>query len=101
MASFSYTGRTSAGTAIRGRIEATSTAGVVAELAGKGIVPLEIVASGADGSQLFAGLERWWHERSITLTDVIMFCRQMSTLIRAGVPITRGLRGLAETMRNP
>ena len=101
MASFSYTGRTSTGTPIRGRIEATSTAGVVAELAVKGIVPLEIVAAGADGSQLFAGLERWWHERSITLTDVIMFCRQMATLIRAGVPITRGLRGLAETIRNP
>jgi MSHA biogenesis protein MshG len=101
MASFDYTGRNSAGAAIRGRIEAASTAGVVAELTGKGIVPLEIVASRTDGVLLFAGVQRWWHERSITLNDVIMFCRQMSTLIRAGVPITRGLRGLAETMRNP
>lgn len=101
MATFDYTGRTTAGAAIRGRLEAASTAGVVAELTGKGIVPIEIVAARAGGFEALAGLQRWWHERSITLNDVIMFCRQMSTLIRAGVPITRGLRGLAETMRNP
>lgn len=101
MASFDYTGRTTAGAAIRGRIEAGSTAGVVAELTGKGIVPLEIVAARSDGWAAFTGLQRWWNARSITLNDVIMFCRQMATLIRAGVPITRGLRGLAETMRNP
>ncbi len=101
MATFDYTGRTTAGTAIRGRLEAASTAGVVAELTGKGILPIEIVAARSDGIAAFAGLQRWWHERSITLNDVIMFCRQMATLIRAGVPITRGLRGLAETMRNP
>lgn len=102
MATFEYTGRTSAGAAIRGRVEAVSSSSVAAELIGKGIVPLEIVAAGsAEGARLFAGLERWWHERSITLPDVIMFCRQMATLVRAGVPITRGLRGLAETIRNP
>ncbi len=101
MATFDYTGRTAAGAAIRGRIEAGSTAGVVAELTGKGIVPLEIAAARSDGLAAFAALQRWWNARSITLNEVIMFCRQMATLIRAGVPITRGLRGLAETMRNP
>ena len=101
MATYDYTGRTAAGASIRGRIEAASTSGVATELAGKGIIPLEIVAARIQGTALFSEIERWWQERSITLTDVIMFCRQMATLIRAGVPITRGLRGLAETIRNP
>lgn len=101
MATFDYSGRTTAGVPIRGRIEAASTSGVAAELVAKGILPLQIVAAGTDGIARFAGIERWWYERSISLSDVIMFCRQMSTLIRAGVPITRGLRGLAETVRNP
>lgn len=106
MAIFDYTGRNPAGAAIQGRMEAASPAGVAAELSGKGIVPLRIVAAGAGGGaaaqpELFADVERWWNERKISLSDVIMFCRQMATLVRAGVPITRGLRGLAETMRNP
>lgn len=117
MATFDYTGRNPAGAAIRGRMEAASSAGVAAELAGKGIVPLRIAPVGAGSAgavgatvptgeagelpALFAEVVRWWNARQISLSDVIMFCRQMSTLIRAGVPITRGLRGLAETMRNP
>ncbi|MBK7951728.1 MAG: type II secretion system F family protein [Deltaproteobacteria bacterium] len=106
MAIFDYTGRNPAGAAIQGRMEAASSAGVATELAGKGIIPLRIVpagtiAGGGAQTELFAGIERWWNERKISLSDVIMFCRQMATLVRAGVPITRGLRGLAETMRNP
>jgi MSHA biogenesis protein MshG len=101
MATFDYTGRNASGTAIRGRMEAASTSNVAAELAGKGIIPLRIATAHGTVPPAFAAIERWWHERKISLTDVIMFCRQMATLIRAGVPITRGLRGLADTMRNP
>jgi MSHA biogenesis protein MshG len=101
MATFEYTGRNSAGAAIRGRMEGSSSAGVAAELVGKGIVPLRIEVAGSSDDSPFSGIERWWNARKISLMDVIMFTRQMATLIRAGVPITRGLRGLAETMRNP
>lgn len=101
MALFEYTGRNAAGSPIRGRLEAGSTAGVAAELSTRGIVPLRIVAASGAPSTPFSGIERWWQTRSITLADVIMFCRQMATLLRAGVPITRGLRGLGETMHNP
>ncbi len=101
MATFEYTGRNAAGTAIRGRMDGLSPAGVAAELASQGIVPLRIAAARLEGNPQVEGLTRWWNERSIGLTDVIMFCRQMSTLVRAGVPITRGLRGLAESIPNP
>ena len=46
MATFDYSGRTTAGVPIRGRIEAATTSGVAAELVAKGIVPLQIVAAG-------------------------------------------------------
>ncbi len=101
MTMFEYTGRTASGEAIRGQIEAASTSGVAADLTARGIVPIEIGPAGESRSESFEKLQRWWHRRKISLTDVIMFCRQMTTLTRAGVPITRGLRGLAETMRNP
>ena len=101
MAFFEYTGRSSSGESIRGRIEAVSTSSVAAELTAKGIIPVRIQESGAAGGDVASGLSRWWNRRSIDLVDVIMFCRQMVTLSRAGVPITRGLRGLADSMRNP
>lgn len=101
MATFEYSGRDAAGTAIRGHLDAASPAGVAAELVGRGIVPLRIAVAGTETPPLFADLTRWWHARSIGLPDVVMLCRQMATLLRAGVPITRSLRGLGETMRNP
>lgn len=102
MATFEYTGRTTTGESVRGRMEALSSSGVAAELTSKGIIPLKIGESTGSGRpQLLEDLERWNHRRRIGLGDVIMFCRQMTTLTRAGVPITRGLRGLSETLRNP
>ncbi len=35
------------------------------------------------------------------IDDLILFSRQMYSLLKAGVPITRALYGLAETTRNP
>jgi len=101
MAVFEYSGRNASGESIKGRMESGSTSGVAADLAAKGIVPLRIEP--ADGAQLevLTRFQAWNDRRKISLTDVIMFCRQMNTLIRAGVPITRGLRGLSETLRNP
>ena len=98
---FEYTGRSASGEAIRGQVESASISGVAADLAAKGIVPLRIDVAGGQQAAWMGDVQRWWYRRRITLTDVIMFCRQMHTLAKAGVPITRGLRGLAETMRNP
>jgi len=101
LASFQYSGRTASGESVQGRIESASPSGVAAELSAKGIIPLKILPTGSQTSAAFSDLQSWWDRRKISLIDVIMFCRQMNTLTRAGVPITRGLRGLADTLRNP
>ncbi|MEM9173637.1 MAG: type II secretion system F family protein [Myxococcota bacterium] len=101
MAVFEYTGRSASGETIRGKVESISMSSVAADLTSKGIVPVRITPADSAQTAITASLERWWHRRRITLVDVIMFCRQMTTLARAGVPITRGLRGLSDTMRNP
>ncbi|HPG25215.1 MAG TPA: type II secretion system F family protein [Myxococcota bacterium] len=98
---FQFDGRTASGDAIRGRIESGTTSGVAAELATRGIVPLRIEPAEERAVDLLVRLRAWNDRRRISLTDVIMLCRQLTTLVRAGVPITRGLRGLSETMRNP
>ena len=82
-------------------MDSGSSSGVAAELSAKGIIPLKILPISGQTTEALADLQSWWDLRKISLIDVIMFCRQMSTLTRAGVPITRGLRGLADTLRNP
>lgn len=101
MALFEYDGRTASGDAIRGRMESASAIGVATELSAKGIIPLRITVSKTREIQALVDLRRWWHRQQISLVDTIMFCRQMATLTRSGVPITRALRGLSETLRNP
>lgn len=101
MALFEYTGRTTAGESVRGRLEGGSAASVAGELTAQGILPVRIDPATSETADAFDQFKRWWHQRSISLTDLIMFCRQMKTLTQSGVPITRALRGLSETMRNP
>jgi len=101
MPTFEYTGRTNKGESVRGRMEALSSGGVAAMLAEQGILPLKILPITDAPPDIFAGVQRWRSMRQIGLRDVIMFCRQMATLVKSGIPITKGIRGLCETTRNP
>jgi MSHA biogenesis protein MshG len=40
-------------------------------------------------------------EPKVELADLMLFCRQMHTLLKAGVPIVRGLAGLQDSAQNP
>jgi MSHA biogenesis protein MshG len=102
MASFQYSGRHVDGSAASGRIEALSKAAVASQLLDQGITPVKVelaVQSEDDKKSSKAGQIRLFER--VTLDELIMFSRQMASLTRAGVPITSGMRGLANTIRNP
>lgn len=101
MALFEYTGRTASGDPVSGRLESVSASGAAADLNAQGILPLRINPAARESTETLELITRWWYRRNISLTDIIMFCRQMKTLTSAGVPITRALRGLSEAVRNP
>ena len=103
MASFAYRGRNGAGEIVQGIMEG-ATAGAVADLlSGNGVLPIEIkpttpadakVDSGpAMGIKLF--------QQKVEHLDVLLFSRQIHTLLRSGVPIMRALAGLQESSTNP
>lgn len=100
MANFSYRGRGPDGALVEGRLEGHNAEAVAGQLLGLGITPIRITEASesteATGSNWLDSLGR----RSVGLDDLIVFTRQLYSLVRAGVPITRGLRGLAETSRN-
>lgn len=101
MGLYSYTARDHNGTAVSGTQEADSPAKVAEYLAHNGATPIRIsevtVATGPDMSTRLSE----FFEPKVKLEEVVMLCRQLRTLIKAGVPILRSLQGLAETNRNP
>ena len=101
---FAYRGRNPRGELVQGRLEGSDTAAIADHLLNTGITPIEIsVASGGAAATEFAvpqALRRLF-EPPITLVDVMLFSRQMYTLLKAGVPILRALGGLEESTPNP
>lgn len=98
---FVYKGRDSSGAAKEGVIEAASTEAVATELLRRGITPVKISqqASGSKASQP-ASLGPLFQKR-VGLDELIIFSRQMYALMKAGIPIIRAMRGLADTSRSP
>ncbi len=98
MALFRYRARGPRGDAIEGTQEAASAEAVAGRLIEGGLVPIDIQvaddhpAASRDLRDLFPG--------RVGLADLILFSRQMYSLVRAGVPMLTALNGLAATSRN-
>lgn len=99
MALFHYKGRNARGEAIEADIESTSADAVATQLFNTGVTPITIVQQAAK-ADIMAGLRSRFLIGRPSLVDLILFARQMHTLMRAGVPIIRAMTGLAETARN-
>ncbi|HLB30470.1 MAG TPA: type II secretion system F family protein [Gammaproteobacteria bacterium] len=99
MPEFQYKGRSSRGDLMTGVIDAPSIDAVATQLLNSNIVPIDIAARVA-GDNPFQALLDWLNTRSPTLTDLILFSRQMHSLMRAGVPIIRAMTGIIEATKN-
>ncbi len=98
---FEYTGRAGDGSEARGVLEAATPGAAADQLLQRGIRPVRIVpgkapAQAFDLGAVFANLNK----PKILPADVMLFTRQLHTLLRAGVPILRALAGLQESMSN-
>ena len=101
MALFQYRGRNQRGEVVKGKLEGQSAEAVATQLFNSGITPVDI-AEAATVSDFTGPLREWLAQsRGVTLVDLILFNRQMYTLLKAGVPIMQALRGLRETSQNP
>ena len=98
---FEYRGRNSKGGLEQGALEAASEGAAAAELQRRGIVPIAVEhrEEKQDTTDILQKIP--WFQPKVTLDDLIVFCRQMYALTKAGVPIIRTIRGLSETARNP
>ena len=101
MAQFRYSGRNAQGARVSGLVEAASLDQAANELLAQQITPLQIDAQQADkGADVLQQLLERLRRRRVELDELIIFCRQMYSLSKAGVPIIRAIGGLAESTRN-
>jgi len=100
MAMFAYTGRNAKGEIVQGTLDADHSGAIADQLAGMGVIPLNIQLSSVKVSEV-SWLKRALTEKPVTFMDLMLFSRQMFTLLKAGVPIMRALTGLQESAQNP
>ena len=97
---FAYKARNARGELIEGIQEGQDSAAVADMLFSNGVTPVEITASAKGPAQQGESLLERMQRQSITSVDVMLFSRQMYTLLKAGVPIMRALAGLQESTHN-
>lgn len=96
MNQFTYRARTNEGRVTTGVLRAASREQVVAQLTGAGLVPIEITATEANSiwhKVVFGGL--------IGDKELILFSRQLASMIQAGVPILQALQTLSNQISRP
>jgi len=102
MPAFSYRGRNSSGLVSEGVLEGASASVVADMLLTRGIQPIEIKPAPASllKKKPAAGKSGSLFGDKIGHTDILLFSRQIHTLLKAGVPIMRALAGLQESSQN-
>lgn len=97
MASFQYKARDASGNAVSGQLEAGSQAAAADILKQRRYIPLSIEAVVV--ADKTAGFALW--QAKVSLTELIIFSRQMYSLMKAGIPIIRAIKSLAESTGSP
>ncbi|XKG99991.1 type II secretion system F family protein [Marinobacter nauticus] len=98
---FSYRGKDSQGAVQQGSLKAANQEAAASELMRRGITPLTIKESQQQQSVTEKLNNVPLFRKNVTLDELIVFCRQMHALTKAGIPLIRTMRGLGETTRSP
>lgn len=93
MANFKYSAKTKDGKTQSGVINALSREAAMAQLGKQGMRPLFVTAESANKKSL---LKLSLGSPRVKLAHKVVFTRQLSTMVNAGVPLARSLHTLAE-----
>lgn len=99
MPEYYYNARDQEGKTVNGQRKALSAEDLANQLISEGLMPLDILVS--DTKKMSnSGLKPKWFAKKVTYDELHMFCRQMYSLLHAGIPISISVTRLAETTRN-
>ena len=98
MSVFKYEAINSAKAVVSGNLEADDRSAAIASLTKQGLRPLKIESSSkaaaSKGKSSFM-------KKKVKIDEIVMFTRQLSAMIGAGVPLMRAMSSLAEHAENP
>ncbi|MEH0743099.1 type II secretion system F family protein [Vibrio cholerae] len=94
MPSYRYQGRNLEGASVSGVLEAPTQDAAAEQLMNKGIIPTELSLGG--GSRGFNIDLKALFTPSVPLEVLVIFCRQLYSLTKAGVPLLRSMKGLTQ-----
>jgi type IV pilus assembly protein PilC len=95
VATFTYKARTRQGEILQDILEGADTMAVASELRQQGLLIIDIKEQGVGQKDLLEPFKK------VKLMDLVVFTRQFSTMINAGLPIVRALYILSEQTDNP
>lgn len=97
---FAYKGRNAQGALVEGLLESIDSRTLASQLLSQNITPVEIKPSRAPSTS--NDLQFDLFKEKIETIDIMLFSRQMYTLLKAGIPIMKALSGLeASTQKKP
>ena len=95
MLTYQYTARNpQTGKVVKSTVQADSEGAAAKLIKGEGLIATDIALAG-NRSTLLGG-----HKGKVKLKDKVMFSRQLSTLINAGLPLLQGLRSVSQQTVN-
>ncbi|HKQ12938.1 MAG TPA: type II secretion system F family protein [Steroidobacteraceae bacterium] len=97
---FSYTGRVRGGELSTGLMEGDTPDAVAARLLSNGITPIDVAPAKVESSSDIGQTLRKLGFGKPATSDLVLFSRQMYTITKSGIPLLRGIRGLAATTHN-
>jgi MSHA biogenesis protein MshG len=95
---FAYKGRDSKGASVQGVLESADSNAIANQLFNLNITPIEIQEQTNPAAS--KGISINLFEEKIETIDVMLFSRQMYTLLKAGIPIMNALNGLQASTSN-
>ncbi len=100
MQTYFFEGRNNRGELVRGKIESPNPQAVAQWMLAAGNVPVKIAVEEAP-PQPPAWLARLTGKGNLTQTDLLLFTRQLGTMVRAGLPLMQALTGMQKSAGNP
>ena len=94
MATYTYRARTRQGEILQDQVEGTDTMAVVSTLRQQGLLVIDVKEQGVGQKDVLQPFKK------VKLGDIVIFTRQFSTMINAGLPIVRALYILSEQTSN-
>lgn len=99
MRRFAYEGRNRRGELVKGHTESAHAQGVAQWMLGAGITPVKITPASEASDESW--LAAWQKRKKLLPDDLLLFTRQLGTMVRAGLPLMQALSGMQSSAGKP